>query len=124
MNRPLLLDFEVPRIGEKDVPYSYDNVLDINVVEKEGSKIPYISYGSNQAELLTKTEVDREQDEDVINCLELQTKTNAQREHDDEVMNCLELSTKTAVPREQDDESFNLLELYTKTRAERERDDE
>ena len=105
MNRPLLLDFSVPRVGGNLTCYSYDNSLDMNVVEIKGQKVPFISYGSNEVELLTKTEVSREQDDDMINCLELMTKTKVDREQDEEVFNFM-------------------LELYTKTRVERERDDE
>jgi hypothetical protein len=94
MNRPLLLDFSVPRVGENHTCYSYDKDLDMNIVKLEGKKIPFISYDSNEAELLTKTEVKPEQDDDMINCLELTTKTRVRREQDDESFNiALELLT-------------------------------
>ncbi|MEN1970034.1 hypothetical protein WMZ97_18415 [Lentibacillus sp. N15] len=107
MNKPIILDSAVCRIGEDTKIFNYDYSLDMNVV-KTGSVItPFIDYGGISNEMVTKTKVERERDDEDFNYNELFSKTEVHRERDDENNLFLELESKTFVERERDDDSFN-----------------
>jgi len=105
MNRPIILDYAVDRNGSDNKCFKYDYSKDMNVVNKGNSIIPFIDSGNNAVEIVTKTKVKRESDDEAYS-------------------NLLELSTKTEVDRESDDEETSQEEIFTKTFVERERDDE
>lgn len=121
--RPLILDFKTARLeDENPITYTYDSYQSLNVVTFNGQNKPFIDIRSTDLELMTKTKVERERDDDGF-LAELGTKTEALRERDDREDLLLELQTKTFTTRERDDRD-NLLEMMTKTRVQRERDDE
>lgn len=106
--RPLILDFIVPRKEVSDnVPFEYDFLKKINVVTLEnGKKAPFIDLDTIDFESMTTTKVARENNDDNM-ILELMTKTLVDRERDDERRELLlEMMTKTRMQRERDDENF------------------
>lgn len=104
MNKPIILDNAVERTGDGSNIFKYDYSKDMNVVKMENITIPFIDIGES-SELLTKTKVDRESDDDEFRLLELLTKSAEDRERDDdEYMSFAELVSKTFVDRERDDE--------------------
>jgi len=106
MGKPPVLNFACPRnTDNRGKPFFYDNNSNLNLIEINGSKIPFV-------------------DAPLISTSELYTKTEAEREDDEESMRLVELETKTFVERENDDDDHELLELLTKTKVERESDDE
>lgn len=126
---PFLARFAIPRTGDDKLPGYYSTVMDMWVVDTKDGPTPVINHGA-LAELVTKTKVNAEQDDEGFYALhELKTFTDVQAEGVDSpaYMNqLLELSTKTFIQVERDDagDEFNhLLELVTKTNAELERDD-
>ncbi len=123
--KPLLLDFSVAREESVAPIFSYDSELNLNTVLVDGIKVPFVDSNINAIELLTKTKVERESDDEERKLFELETKTEVNRERDDEEISLLELETKTFTEREKDDESISCMsELLTKTAQEREKDDD
>lgn len=106
MQKPLVLNFTCLRnTTNQKKPFFYDNELNLNLIEINGFKIPFIDSPSiSTPELYTKTKIDREDDEDSVRLVELQTKTLVERESDDDDFRLLELLTKTEAERESDDE--------------------
>ncbi|MBU2488886.1 MAG: hypothetical protein KKA60_05810 [Proteobacteria bacterium] len=106
MNKPPILNFSCSReTTSQGKPFFYDAKLNLNLIEYNGNTVPFVDVPlMPNSELYTKTEAERERDEDSIELVEL--------------------LTKTLVKREEDDNDYRLLELLTKTRVERERDDE
>lgn len=109
-NRPILLDNACTRstIDDKHI-FIYDIQSDINVIKTEEGTIPFISLGQASIEAQTETRVQRESDDIEYNTMELMTKTEVLRERDDEQsFFSAELFSKTFVDRERDDEDdFN-----------------
>ena len=121
--RPLILDFKIFRLeDEHPITYHYDSNQSLNVISLNGTIKPFIDIQTADIELMTKTKVERERDDDSF-LAELGTKTEVLRERDDQEDMLLELQTKTFTTRERDDRD-NLFEMMTKTRVQRERDDE
>jgi hypothetical protein len=121
--RPFITLFAESRRGANPLPGKYDDELQVTVLNESGKKTPIIK-AYRAREIYTKTEADRESDEDSTVLLETETKTMAwPRESDDINVNLPELATKTDVKRESDDDHLFSLELQTKTRMEREGDD-
>ena len=124
MLKPPILNFAVPQRKDVGVMYKYDNDLNLNIVSTAQGMIKFIDLADSSIEFSTKTEVQRERDDDTI---EFATKTAVQREGDDDnPYSLMEFSTKTRVERESDDNdlAYNLLEFATKTKIERESDDQ
>ncbi|WP_218859062.1 hypothetical protein HDF19_19705 [Mucilaginibacter sp. E4BP6] len=122
--KPLILDFKLPRYEEENpVTYTYDHAEALNVIWANGVKKPFIDIDASDVELLTKTKVERERDDDQF-LSKLGTKTEAGREKNDSHDIILEMMTKTLTVRERDDRDNQMLEMMTKTRTQRERDDE
>lgn len=86
MGKPPILNFACPRdTASQDKPFSYDPSLNLNVIEINGSIIPFVEVPPTfTPELYTKTEAAREEDDEGVGLLELLTKTRAERERDDE----------------------------------------
>lgn len=86
MNKPIILNNAVNRVGDDNKIFKYDYNKDINVVQMNGQEMPFISIDKRVSELFTKTaEASRERDDDDdIYCLEFQTKTFVERELGDE----------------------------------------
>lgn len=102
--KPLIFDFLVDQKPDKPPTYNYDDLLNLNVSNLNGKKIPFIESSLCDVELVTKTKVIREEDDIELEYYELSTKTEVMRERDDLDMNFLELYTKTRIDREKDDE--------------------
>ena len=101
--RPLILDYAVDRKQEGQVIFSYDNTLNLNVVRTGEKANPYVDADTAGLELTTVTKVKNEGNDVSYNMLELLTKTDVVRERDDQKQSeCLELITKTSVERERD----------------------
>jgi hypothetical protein len=102
--KPLIFDYKEVLVDSKcNSVYCYDHDLSLNVVMKDGEKITFISLGIPATELVTKTRVKQEQD-DQQSQLELLTKTKVKAEQDDYSNLYLEMVTKTFVKQETDDE--------------------
>lgn len=126
---PFLARFAIPRTGDDQLPGYYSTELDMWVVDTTAGPAPVINQGA-LAELVTKTKVNAEQDDEGFYTLhELKTFTDVKAEGTDSsdcMSQLLELSSKTFIKVESDDagDHFNhLLELVTKTNVELERDD-
>lgn len=103
--RPLLAEFAVERIGTNEIPGRYSELRDVWVVEGEFGVRPIIN-NSCLSELITKTKVQAEEDDENFFLLETVTKTDIVAEQDDKVRDMnhlLELTTKTHAELEQDD---------------------
>lgn len=122
MNKPIILNNAVNRVGDDNKIFEYDYNKDINVIQMNGQEIPFISIDKRVSELFTKTaEASRESDDDECSCIELYSKTNVAREQDDDEYSCCELYSKTEVTRESDDDDNSYcLELQAKIFVERE----
>lgn len=125
---PFLARAATPRTGSDEIPGYYSAELGMWVVDTPSGVMPIISQGALR-ELLTKTKVNAEQDDEAPWHLELMTKTYQKVESDDEPafghQDLLQLMTKTDAATERDDrsEANYLLELITKTNVELEHDD-
>ncbi|WP_024679040.1 hypothetical protein [Pseudomonas syringae] len=127
---PLLARSAVLRTGTDNLPGYYSTQHDMWVVETPNGIQPVIARGALD-ELLTKTKVNSEEDDDSFVTLETLTKTNSKPESDDDLISkgqashLLQLMTKTDTVIEEDDpgDSYAMLELMTKTEAELEHDD-
>lgn len=105
--KPLILDHAIQRKDTEESYFIYDYSMSLNVVNLDGRTIPFIALNNTEIQLLTKTKVKRESDDEDINVLELDTKTEKSRERDDIDNSLVELFTKTFVDKEKDDdESF------------------
>lgn len=106
MGKPPVLNFACSRnIADQRKPFFYDDDSNLNLIEINGSKIPFVDIPTMSVpELYTKTKADREDDEESRGLVELQTKTLVWREDDDDDYRLLELLTETRIPRESDDE--------------------
>lgn len=118
------------RTGEDKLPGYYSDDQQMWVVETEQGVLPIINEQA-LSQLMTKTRVHNEEDDDNNLALELITKTHQQLESDDDTgpMGCnnlLQLVTKTETIQEVDDNysASQLLELVTKTKVEQEADDD
>jgi len=101
--KPLILDFKLPRNEDQNpVNYSYDPFESLNVICADGTKKPFIDLDASDVEIMTKTKVERERDDDQF-LTELGTKTEMTRERDDRHDVILEMMTKTFTVRERDD---------------------
>lgn len=106
--KPLIFDFLECRQEEFVPPaYVYDHNEQMNIIYSDGAKIPFIDVELKSIELLTKTKVRQEGDDDRA-AMEMATKTRVKSETDDHHHSSyLELKTKTFVKVESDDEKNN-----------------
>lgn len=124
---PFLAKSAQSRTGANDIPGYYSDQLDMWVVETDNGPTPIIAQGA-LAQLLTKTKVNVEEDDDSPFALQLMTKTAQQIEGDDDrpyaASHMLQLLTKTHTTQEADDnfETGHVLELITKTNTQQESD--
>jgi hypothetical protein len=140
---PLLFRNATPRTPGQDIPGQYDRNLSVWAVGERNGQIPIIEASdADLLEIVTKTAVQQESDDDAVSCLEtprnrhglleIETKTKVGGESDDEfpLSSALnELQAKTFIQQESDDDIDTgslriLLELETKTEAQVEHDDE
>lgn len=141
---PFLSRFATPRTGEDSIPGFYSPELQMWAVEAPDGVVPIIADGALN-ELMTKTKVNAEQDDEACWQVELLTKTYQRVESDDDDPSpyrgqsadsgsprrfdssnrLLQLFTKTDATTERDDQysANHILELITKTNVELERDD-
>jgi len=105
MNKPMILNFTVPRKEDPGVKFFYDHDKNLNVLKTNTGVMPFIDVSVNDLELLTKTAIEREEDDAEVRMIELETKTFVEREEDDDDFSklFLELMTKTKIERESDD---------------------
>ena len=111
MFRPYILSYTENienKYNTEHLPYTYDHYLSLNIINNSKQKLPYIHNGGDNIETLTKTEEDRESDEDELSFLELLTKTFDDNEKDEENNN-IELLTKTKDERESDEDDYILI---------------
>ncbi|MEG3081194.1 hypothetical protein R3F64_15110 [Halomonas sp. 5021] len=127
---PFLARAGKTRTGEDQLPGYYCDEQQMWVVETEQGVQPIINK-QTLSQLMTKTRVHNEEDDDNYLALELITKTHQQLESDDDTRpmgcnNLLQLVTKTDTAHEVDDNysACQLLELATKTKVEQETDDD
>jgi len=100
--KPLILDYKIVRKqSDVDMFYQYDAKQSLSVITIDGENKPFIEAETSDIEIMTKTRVHRENDDDRF-LFELATKTEVKRERDDPRDNFLELSTKTFTSRERD----------------------
>lgn len=126
---PYLSALATPRTGEDFIPGYYSEELDMWVIDSPTGQTPIIEHGAI-SQLVTKTKVNAEQDDEASYTMELMTKTFIKTESDDECVlqssnHFLQLVTKTDTKMERDDQttSNHILQLITKTNVEVERDD-
>lgn len=139
---PFLSRFAIPRTGEDSIPGYYSSELNMWAIDSPTGVVPIITDGALN-ELMTKTKVNAEQDDEACWQAELLTKTYQKVESDDDSPSpyrgpssselrsfdtsnqLLQLVTKTDANTERDDrcEANHILELITKTNVELERDD-
>ena len=126
---PFLERFAIARTGEDSLPGYYSTEMAMWVVDTKAGPAPIIGHCA-LAELMTKTKVSAEQDDEGLYSLDgLKTITEVRAESDDidpAVSHLLGLVTKTDVIAERDDAAseFNqFLELVTKTNVKVEKDD-
>ncbi|MGY0553312.1 hypothetical protein ACW17M_08890 [Vreelandella sp. 2A-K22] len=127
---PFLANAGKPRTGEDQLPGYYCEQQQMWVVDTEQGVLPIINKKA-LSQLMTKTRVHNEEDDDNYLALELITKTHQQLESDDDTRptghnNLLQLVTKTDSIQEVDDNysASQLMELVTKTKVEQETDDD
>lgn len=101
--KPLILDYKECRQEiNSSLKYEYDVNTCMSMVQLDGKQKPFIEMNSNDLELLTKTKVRQESDDDHF-LGELGTKTEVKNERDDPRDTFLELATKTFTIRERED---------------------
>ena len=113
-NTPFLYKHSTKRReAEHNIDGYYSDKLDMWVVEDDCLEVPIILKHTNLSELVTKTFVDTERDDEDDRKLQLlpetTTKTAVNNESDDELSTnefLIELVTKTEVNQEQDDEEY------------------
>ncbi|MBP5981763.1 MAG: hypothetical protein KA748_16345 [Halomonas sp.] len=127
---PFLAKSGKPRTGEDQLPGYYCEQHQMWVVETDQGVLPIINE-QTLSQLMTKTRVHNEEDDDNYLALSLITKTHQQLESDDDTRpmgynNLLQLVTKTDSIQEVDDNfsASQLLELVTKTATKQEVDDD
>lgn len=127
---PFLAKTGKPRTGEDQLPGYYCEQQQMWVVETDQGVLPIINE-QTLSQLMTKTRVHNEEDDDNYLTLALITKTHQQLESDDDTRpmgynNLLQLITKTDSIQEVDDNfsASQLLELITKTETRQEVDDD
>lgn len=103
---PFLAKSAIARTSEGSIPGYYCDEMDMWVVETEVSIAPIISQGIIP-QLITKTKVNEEEDDESPFFLQLVTKTEQQIERDDDhppfFNEVLQLITKTDTIQESDD---------------------
>lgn len=126
---PFLARAGLLRTGEREIPGYYCERQQMWVIDTVEGPQPIIDERT-LSQLLTKTRVNDEDDDDTYLALELMTKTLQQLEGDDDRTygpnSLLQLLTKTDTIEEADDnfEANHLLELVTKTNTQQEADDD
>lgn len=123
MNKPLIFDFAIPREKENTYPiYDYDYKKNLNVVNIDGVEIPFVTSELKTLELETKTDMNREADDDSILLAEASTITKISRESDDldakMLQSYVEMETNTRAQREGND-SYAFLDLIANKNVKR-----
>ena len=121
---PYLSRFATPRTGEDRIPGYYSSELNMWAINSPTGAVPIIADGGLN-ELMTKTKVNAEQDDEAPWQVELLTKTYQKVESDDDDhIRCRGQSSADSFSKPFSFESSNhLLQLVTKTDANAERDD-
>jgi hypothetical protein len=102
--KPLIFDYKVERV-ETDFSsvYFYDRSTSLNMINTSDGPQPFIDMKESDFEMITKTRVLREDDDESF-YMNLGTETKIAREESDRSGWLQELETKTFVKREADDE--------------------
>jgi hypothetical protein len=129
---PLLTRHAVAREPGQEIPGRYCDARKMWVVDLTTGALPLIEACGSLAALTTKTRVELESDDstDEMIALQLLTKTEVQQERDDETLSAqglLALTTKTDTTTEQDRQDYDasnisLVEIVTKTMVQQEQD--
>jgi hypothetical protein len=117
----------VSRSGEVSTAGYYCRTRHVWMIQLANGSMPIILAARKAAELLTKTKVCQEQDDQIDDHLPRTVAKTDIRQGEDDIERCareqLELATKTEAKPERDDFAPEFLDLVTKTDAIRERDD-
>jgi len=98
--KPINFSYATTKIKDKFPILEYDDQL--NLSKKDGE---IFVRGMNNIKLaLTKTDVERETDDESANSFIMMTKTNTERESDDDTRSSLYMMSKTEADRERDEE--------------------
>ena len=133
MKKPLIFDFCTSRRNDDEKAiYYYDYNENLNLVNLNGQALPFVEFGANFLEMITKTSTHREGDDEnntIYGLTTLLTEVAREGSDEDSKMLCglVESQTETRVMREGTDVDLcnrSILELMTKTDVVRERDDE
>jgi len=112
---PFLAKYAYKRTISTEIEGYYSEEISMWIINVNGVEIPMIDYALEVAELATKTDVQKESDdqENLAAMAELETKTEGKREQDNaDISACLEVTTKTHAMAENDDESPHLTGLF------------
>ncbi len=115
MPTPFLAQYASERMPSPEIQGYYSPETAMWVVNAGGIEIPLIDHAKEAVELVTKTMVERETDdeESSLTMVELATKTAARPEQDDaSACASLEMATKTEAQLEHDDTSPEVTGLF------------
>lgn len=109
MTKPLLIRQACDRTSRGELPGAYDDEARLWLVDGEQGPRPLASSADLEGlEILTKTRVRQEADDEEFALLEITTKTSVNQEADDQKMHVagleMEIVTKTDVQQEADDQ--------------------
>lgn len=107
LSRPFLTRYASKRTLSPEIKGYYSPEIAMWVVSENGVETPLIDCAREVVELVTKTSVQKERDdqENIAAMVELETKTDAKPEHDNaDISACLEVTTKTHAMAENDDD--------------------
>ncbi|WP_322966015.1 hypothetical protein [Sphingomonas fuzhouensis] len=109
MTMPLLIRHACDRTSRGELPGAYDDAARLWLVDGEQGPRPLASSGDlDGLEILTKTRVRQEADDEEFSLLEITTKTAVNQEGDDQKTHAagleLQIVTKTDVQQEADDQ--------------------
>lgn len=118
MKKNLLLEFCSCCKEQNSHSFYYDHQRKMNMINISGKEIPYIDTTKELINLITKTNILGEAD-DNSNGSEEWTKTEIKRESDDyhAVFGLTEIDTKTFIKKEEDQEDFEKLNFDTITKV-------
>lgn len=85
MTRPLLMRQARDRTSHPPLPGGYDEDARMWLINRPDGPKPAATIGTDAVEILTKTRVRQEADDEEFSLLEIVTKTDIQQEADDQV---------------------------------------
>jgi hypothetical protein len=113
--QPFLTRYASKRSSAPELQGYYSHELSMWAIGTDLGEVPMIDRAQVELELVTKTMVEHERDDESLTCgmSELLTKTDVRTEQDDtSTFVCLELATKTEAQMEHDDTSHQTAGLF------------